>query len=87
MAARDMHANHHFEVDRALYLARMVDRDVTRSEVKRCVKQCEDTNRLPLHLHGTIHVLWMRYWCAELGKTSARCTDRAKVYFIYEYSA
>lgn len=42
VAVQDMHAGHHFGVDRALHLAHIVDRNIiTRGEVERCVKKCE----------------------------------------------
>ena len=37
----DLHADHHFGVERTLYLARMVNSDVSRNEVERCVRNCE----------------------------------------------
>ena len=35
VAVHDMHADHHFGVERTLYLARMVNQDVTRKEVEK----------------------------------------------------
>lgn len=35
-----LHKKHHFGVDRSLYLARMVDSCVTRSDVEKCVQGC-----------------------------------------------
>ena len=34
------HAQHHFGVDRSLYLARLVNPEVTRKEVEKCVRSC-----------------------------------------------
>lgn len=36
----DLHAQHHFGVDRSLYLARLVDPSIRREEVERCVRSC-----------------------------------------------
>ena len=36
----DLHAQHHFGVDRTLQLARLVDSDVSREDVEQCVKAC-----------------------------------------------
>ena len=54
------HAQHHFGVDRSLYLARLVDPDTTRSDVEYCVRtcaQCQSIDPAPVqHERGVLAV-------------------------------
>lgn len=47
----NVHAKHHFGVDRTLCLARLVDSGVARRDVKRCVQSCQQCSSIALHLH------------------------------------
>ena len=38
--AESLHAEHHFGVDKTLYLGQLVDPELTRAEVEQCVRQC-----------------------------------------------
>ena len=40
MSVADLHAQHHFGVDRTLHLARLVDPSIGRKEVEKCVRTC-----------------------------------------------
>ena len=40
VSVADLHAQHHFGVERSLHLARLVSPDVSRDDVERCVRAC-----------------------------------------------
>ncbi|MEL6804156.1 MAG: DDE-type integrase/transposase/recombinase, partial [Bacteroidota bacterium] len=40
VSVSDLHEQHHFGIDRSLYLARMVDPNIKREEVEKCVRSC-----------------------------------------------
>jgi ribonuclease HI len=63
---KEMHRMHHMGVDRTLYLAKLVDPGVTRDEVKKVVKSCEECQSIDppprVHEKGNLSVTenWKR---------------------------
>lgn len=66
VSLQEMHAQHHFGVDRTLHLAKLVDPAVTRGEVERCVRSCMECRTIDpspsSHEAGILSVpkLWSR---------------------------
>ena len=64
-SVRELHSEHHFGVDRSLYLARLVNPHVTRNDVEAVVKncvQCRTIDPAPIH-HDKGDLRVSENWC------------------------